>query len=198
MAGPMSDKQKEFVTDIRDSGKHLLSLINDILDLSKIEAGKMELDLKRFDVRMAIDNAMTLVRGRADRHGIRLEATVSPDVTDCDGDERKFKQILLNLLTNAIKFTPENGMVRLAAAPADDGYAFSVTDTGIGIAAEDLDRVFDEFQQVGNDSARKAEGTGLGLSLTRRLVELHGGTIRVSSAPGKGSAFTFTFPARRA
>jgi signal transduction histidine kinase len=194
MAGPMSEKQKEFAADIRDSGKHLLSLINDILDLSKIEAGKMELDLKRFDVRMAIDNAMTLVRGRAERHGIRLEANVSPDVTEYDGDERKFKQILLNLLTNAIKFTPEDGMVRLAATRANDGYAFSVTDTGVGIAAEDLERVFEEFQQVGSDSARKAEGTGLGLSLTRRLVELHGGTIRVSSTPGKGSAFTFTLP----
>jgi len=197
MAGPMSDKQKEFVADIRDSGKHLLSLINDILDLAKVEAGKMELDLKRFDVRMAIDNAMTLVRGRADRHGIRLEAAVSPDVTEYDGDERKFKQILLNLLTNAIKFTPENGLVRLAAARASDGYAFSVTDTGIGIAAEDHGKVFEEFKQVGTDYARKAEGTGLGLTLTKRLVELHGGRIKLESELGKGSIFTFNLPIER-
>jgi signal transduction histidine kinase len=158
----------------------------------------MELEIKPFDIRLAIDNAMTLVRGRADRHGIGLASTVAPDVAEYDGDERKFKQVVLNLLTNAIKFTPEGGSVTLAATRANDGYAFSVTDTGIGIAAEDLERVFEEFQQVGSDSARKAEGTGLGLSLTRRLVELHGGTIRVSSAPGKGSTFTFTLPTRRA
>jgi signal transduction histidine kinase len=196
MVGPMNDKQVEFLGDIRDSGKHLLSLINDILDLSKIEAGKMELDVKRFDVPMAIGNAMTLVRGRADRHGIQLESNVSPDVTEYDGDERKFKQIVLNLLTNAVKFTPEGGLVSLAAARANGAYEVSVKDTGIGIAAEDLDRVFEEFQQVGTDSARKAEGTGLGLSLTRRLVELHGGAIRVSSLPGQGSTFTFTLPIR--
>ena len=196
MAGPISEKQKEFVGDIRDSGKHLLSLINDILDLSKIEAGKMELDVARFDMASAIDNAMTLVRGRADRQGIRLEANVSSDVTEYEGDERKFKQIVLNLLTNAVKFTPEGGTVSLAAGRSKGAYEVSVKDTGIGIAAEDHEKIFEEFQQVGVASARKAEGTGLGLTLTRRLVELHGGTIRVASAPGQGSTFTFTLPIR--
>ncbi len=194
MAGALPGKQKEFIGDIRDSGKHLLALINDILDLSKIEAGRMELDVARFDLRNAMDNAMTLVRGRAERHGILLEADIAPEVDAYDGDERKFKQIVLNLLTNAVKFTPEGGTVTLAADRVNGSYVFSVKDTGIGIAPEDHDRIFEEFRQVGSDYERKAEGTGLGLTLTRRLVELHGGLIRVESAPGKGSVFTFNLP----
>jgi signal transduction histidine kinase/HAMP domain-containing protein len=194
MAGPVAADQKEFIGDIRDSGKHLLALINDILDLSKIEAGKMELDIARFDLPAAIDNAITLVRGRADRQGIRLQTSIDDEVAEYDGDERKFKQIVLNLLTNAVKFTPEGGTVTLAAARANGAYEFSVNDTGIGIAAEDQEKIFEEFRQVGTDYARKAEGTGLGLTLTRRLVELHGGTIRVASEPGRGSTFTFTLP----
>jgi signal transduction histidine kinase len=194
MTGPMADKQKEFINDIRDSGKHLLGLINDILDLSKIEAGRMELDLARFNLRTAMDNAMTLVRGRAERHGIQLDQQVAPDVGEYDGDERKFKQILLNLLTNAVKFTPEGGTVTMSAQRVNGSYVFSVKDTGIGIAPEDHERVFEEFRQVGADYARKAEGTGLGLTLTRRLVELHGGRIRLESALGKGSTFIFNLP----
>jgi signal transduction histidine kinase len=194
MAGPVTEKQREFVGDIHESGKHLLSLINDILDLSKIEAGKMELDVKTFDLPSALDNALTLVRGRAERHGIQLEADIAAAVGECAADERKVKQIVLNLLTNAVKFTPEGGRVTLCATRADGAYELSVKDTGIGIAEEDLERIFEEFQQVGTDSARKAEGTGLGLSLTRRLVELHGGTIRVASIPGEGSTFRFTLP----
>jgi signal transduction histidine kinase len=194
MAGTMPEKQKEFIGDIRDSGKHLLALINDILDLSKIEAGRMELDIARFDVPAAMGNAMTLVKGRAERHGIRLESQVAEDVGTYDGDERKFKQIVLNLLTNAVKFTPEGGQVTLTAERLNGAYAFSVTDTGIGIATEDQGKIFEEFRQVGNDYERKAEGTGLGLTLTKRLVELHGGSIRVRSAPGEGSTFTFDLP----
>jgi signal transduction histidine kinase len=194
MAGPVAEDQREFLEDIRDSGKHLLALINDILDLSKIEAGRMELDIARFDMAAAIDSAMTLVRGRADRQGIRLLANIGAEVAEYEGDERKFKQIVLNLLTNAVKFTPEGGVVTLAAARANGAYEVSVKDTGIGIAAEDHDTIFEEFRQVGADHARKAEGTGLGLTLTRRLVELHGGTIRVASASGAGSTFTFTLP----
>ncbi len=194
MAGPVNDKQKEFIGDIHESGKHLLSLINDILDLSKIEAGKMELAVAPFDLALAIDNAMTLVQGRAHRQGVHLEANVAPGVAEYRGDERKFKQIVLNLLTNAVKFTPEGGTVTLTAARSVGGYEVSVKDTGIGIAAQDLERIFEEFQQVGIDHAGKAEGTGLGLALARRLVELHGGSIRVDSAPGCGSTFTFTLP----
>jgi len=194
MAGPVSEKQKEFAGDIRDSGKHLLGLINDILDLSKIEAGRMELDVARFNLRSAMDNAMTLVRGRAERHGIQLESAIAEEIGDYDGDERKFKQIMLNLLTNAVKFTPEGGTVTMAAERIDGNYVLSVKDTGIGIAPEDHGKVFEEFRQVGTDYARKAEGTGLGLTLTRRLVELHGGEIRLESEPGKGSTFTFNLP----
>ena len=194
MAGPLADNQREFLGDIRESGKHLLSLINDILDLSKIEAGKMELHLASFDMASAIANALALVRGRAERHGVRLETQIDPAVAEITADERKFKQILLNLLTNAVKFTPKGGTVSLSVARADDGYEICVRDTGIGIAPEDVDKVFDEFRQVGTDTERQAEGTGLGLSLTKRLVELHGGAIGVTSAPGQGSTFTFTLP----
>ncbi len=194
MTGPVVDQQKEFIGDIRDSGKHLLALINDILDLSKIEAGRMELDRARFDLRSAMDNAMTLVRGRAERGGIALDIAIAAEVDDYLGDERKFKQIVLNLLSNAVKFTPEGGRVTLGARRANGAYVFDVSDTGVGIAPEDQQLIFEEFRQVGSDYERKAEGTGLGLALTRRLVELHGGDIRVASAPGRGSTFTFTLP----
>jgi signal transduction histidine kinase len=194
MAGTMPEKQKEFIGDIRDSGKHLLALINDILDLSKIEAGRMELDVTRFDLPAAMSNAMTLVRGRAERHGIRLSSDISGEVGPYEGDERKFKQIMLNLLTNAVKFTPEGGTVTMGATRLNGAYVFSVRDTGVGIAPEDQEAIFEEFKQVGKDYDRKAEGTGLGLALTKRLVELHGGRIDVESTVGKGSKFTFTLP----
>jgi signal transduction histidine kinase len=197
MAGSLTEKQKEFAADIRDSGRHLLGLINDILDLSKIEAGRMELDVARFNVPTAMDNALILVHGRADRHGIHLAQEIAPEVADYEGDERKFKQIMLNLLTNAVKFTPEGGTVTTSAKRVDGHYVFSVKDTGIGIAREDHEKVFEEFRQVGSDAARKAEGTGLGLTLTRRLVELHGGRIHLESEPGKGSTFTFNLPLER-
>ena len=196
MAGPLSDKQKEFSGDIRDSGRHLLSLINDILDLSKIEAGRMELEITRFDVREAMDNALTLVRGRAELHGINLETHIAENVGHYDGDQRKFKQIVLNLLTNAVKFTPDGGTVTLAAERTAEACVFSVKDTGIGIAPEDQQKIFEEFRQVGTDSARKAEGTGLGLALTKRLVELHGGRLYVESTQGVGSTFAFELPIR--
>ena len=195
MAGAMPDKQREFIGDIRDSGKHLLALINDILDLSKIEAGRMELDVTHFDLPAAMANAMTLVRGRAERHGIRLRSEVESEIGAYQGDERKFKQIMLNLLTNAVKFTPEGGRVIMGARRMNGAYVFSVTDTGVGIAPEDQQTIFEEFKQVGKDYDKKAEGTGLGLALTKRLVELHGGRIAVESTVGKGSRFTFTLPA---
>ena len=154
----------------------------------------MELDVARFDVREAMDNALALVRGRAELHGINLEKDISEDVGHYDGDQRKFKQIVLNLLTNAVKFTPDGGTVTLAAERTGDAYRFSVKDTGIGIAPEDQGRLFEEFRQVGTDGARKAEGTGLGLALTKRLVELHGGRLYVESVQGAGSTFTFELP----
>jgi signal transduction histidine kinase/HAMP domain-containing protein len=196
MFGELTDKQDEYLRDIHSSGRHLLSLINDILDLSKIEAGRMELEPTTFDLPQAIENAMMLVRGRADAHGIRLDAALDPRLAAFRGDERKFKQVMLNLLSNAVKFTPEGGHVSVRAMLADGTVEVSVTDTGIGIAPEDQPVVFEEFRQVGTDYARKREGTGLGLALTKRFVELHGGVIGVESAPGEGSTFRFTLPVR--
>ena len=194
MFGDLNEKQAEYIEDIHASGRHLLALINDILDLSKVEAGRMELDLAEFDVPAALDNAMTLVKERAQRHRIRLALEVKPGVGAIVADERKVKQILLNLLSNAVKFTPEGGQVSVRAGRPDGMLAISVSDTGVGIAPEDRDAIFEEFRQVGRDDTRKAEGTGIGLALTRRFVELHGGTLRVESEPGKGSTFTFTIP----
>jgi signal transduction histidine kinase len=194
MFGDMNEKQAEYIDDIHGSGKHLLSLINDILDLSKVEAGRMELELATFDLPSAIDNALTLIKERAGRHGIELASTIDPAVSGINADERKFKQILLNLLSNAVKFTPEGGRISVAARPVDNMVEVAVTDTGIGIAEADHDAVFEEFRQVGRDYTKKAEGTGLGLALTRKFVELHGGKIWVTSEPGKGSTFAFTLP----
>ncbi len=194
--GELNEKQADYVRDIHGSGKHLLQLINDILDLSKIEAGRMELDVGDFDLPAALQNALTLVRERAQRHGIALGLDVDPTLGLFRADERKFKQIMLNLLSNAVKFTPEGGKVSVAAKLNGAAVEVSVSDTGVGIAPEDQAIVFEEFRQVGRDYTRKAEGTGLGLALTRRFVELHGGAISLSSSVGKGSTFTFTLPIR--
>jgi signal transduction histidine kinase len=194
MFGELNEKQAEYVGDIHTSGKHLLSLINDILDLSKIEAGRMELQLSEFMLPDVLATAITLVRERATRHGITLGLDVAPGVGGIRADERKLKQVMLNLLSNAVKFTPEGGSVQVAAKLNGEAVEVSVTDTGVGIAPQDQALVFEEFRQVGSDHARKAEGTGLGLALTRKFVELHGGSIRLESAPGRGSTFTFTVP----
>jgi signal transduction histidine kinase len=196
MFGDLNDKQAEYLQDVLSSGQHLLSLINDILDLSKIEAGRMELEFTAFDLPIALDNAVTLVRERAARHGIALGVTVDPDLGRFVGDERKIKQVLLNLLSNAVKFTPEGGKVSVGAVRANGSVEISVSDTGIGIAAEDQETIFEEFRQVGGDYARKREGTGLGLTLARRFIELHGGRIWVKSEVGTGSTFTFSLPER--
>ncbi len=194
MFGELNDKQEDYLKDIHTSGRHLLSLINDILDLSKIEAGRMELEPSRFDVPTAIGNAMTLVRERAQRHGIALGIEVGPEVAEVVADERKFKQILLNLLNNAVKFTPDGGRVDVLARHAGGMLEIAVRDTGVGIAKEDQQAVFEEFRQVGRHYTNKQEGTGLGLALTKRFVELHGGSIRLESEPGRGSTFAFTIP----
>ncbi len=194
--GGLTDKQAEYVGDIHTSGKHLLSLINDILDLSKIEAGRMELDLAEFDLRGALDNAFTLVRERAQRGGVALRLETDPRLGTYRGDERKLKQVVLNLLSNAVKFTPSGGSVSVVAKHGDDNAEIAVSDTGVGIAPTDQEAIFEAFRQVGTDATRKREGTGLGLALTRRFVELHGGSIRVASAPGKGSTFTVLLPIR--
>jgi signal transduction histidine kinase len=195
MFGDVNDKQAEYLQDILESGRHLLSLINDILDLAKIEAGHMELDSAAFDLPSAIDNALILVRERASRRGITLGCTIDQRLGLISGDERKVKQVLLNLLSNALKFTPEGGRVGVGARLHDDVAEVSVADTGIGIALTDQDTVFEEFRQVGT-ADKKAEGTGLGLALSRKFIELHGGKIWVQSEVGHGSTFTFTLPVR--
>jgi signal transduction histidine kinase/HAMP domain-containing protein/predicted transcriptional regulator with HTH domain len=194
--GELNVKQDDYLKDIFASGKHLLGLINDILDLSKVEAGRMELEPSTFDLDSAVSNAMTLVRERAQRHGITLGQQVDPALAEITADERKFKQILLNLLSNAVKFTPDNGRIDVTARRAGDDVVVAVHDTGIGIAPEDQAAVFEEFRQVGHHYTSKQEGTGLGLALAKRFVELHGGRIWLESEPGKGSTFTFTIPAK--
>ena len=195
MFGELNEKQAEYLQDINASGTHLLSLINDILDLSKIEAGRMELELADFHLPQAIENALVLVRERALRRGITLEQSIDPRLGEMQGDERKIKQVLLNLLSNAIKFTPEGGRIDVRAAPVDERVEVAVSDTGVGIAPEDQEAVFEEFRQVGT-AEKKAEGTGLGLALARKFIELHGGRIWVQSQVGVGSTFTFTLPVR--
>jgi two-component system, NtrC family, sensor kinase len=196
MFGELNEKQDEYLRDIYASGQHLLSLINDILDLSKIEAGRMELEATDFDVPSAIDNALTLVRERATRRGITLGRTIDERLGRLQGDERKVKQVLLNLLSNALKFTPEGGRIDVSARLQDGAAEIAVADTGVGIAPEDQEAVFQEFRQVGT-ADKKVEGTGLGLALSRKFIELHGGRIRVQSQVGHGSTFTFTLPVRR-
>jgi GAF domain-containing protein len=195
MFGELNEKQDEYLKDINASGQHLLSLINDILDLSKIEAGRMELELTDFHLPTALDNALTLVRERAGRRGIALHMTTDERLDYVRADERKVRQVVLNLLSNAIKFTPEGGRIEVRAKQVDRSVEVSVADTGVGIAPEDQEAIFEEFRQVGT-ADKKVEGTGLGLALSRKFVELHGGRIWVKSQIGAGSTFTFTIPMR--
>ena len=194
MFGELNEQQADYLDDIRTSGTHLLTLINDILDLSKIEAGRMELEAAPFSLVAALNNAVTLVRERAQSHAIKLELDIAPELDTVVADERKVKQVVVNLLANAVKFTPDGGRVTLRAARENGEVRLAIHDTGIGIAAEDQERIFEEFQQASHQGERSREGTGLGLSLSKRMVELHGGTITVESAPGKGSTFTVVLP----
>ena len=195
LAGNISDEQqRECLDNIYTSGKHLLSLVNDVLDLSKIEAGRMELQYESFLVGTAIREVLTVVRPLAQRGPVELQTTPVDPELELRADKGKFKQILYNLLSNAIKFTPTPGQVSIAASPADDMLRVTVTDTGIGIEPEHQQRIFSEFYQVQTATDRQFEGTGLGLSLVRRLVALHGGTVGVDSEPGRGSTFHFTLP----
>jgi signal transduction histidine kinase len=190
--GDLNDKQAEYVDDIHTSGRHLLSLINDILDLSKIEAGRMELQLTTFALSDVLENAVALARERATRQGISLRLEVDKSAGAVVADERKIKQVLFNLLSNALKFTVRGDHVDVTARGEGDEVLVSVRDDGFGIAVADHARIFEEFRQVGQ--AQLQEGTGLGLALSRRFVELHGGRLCVDSEPGQGSTFTFTLP----
>ena len=232
MAGPVTERQKEFLNDISASGMHLLTLITDILDLSKIEAGKTVLEPETFPVKELIDGSLVMFKEKALKHHIKVTAEFDDTITDITADKRKVKQVMLNLLSNAFKFTPDGGTVRVAArrVPGDSGLGvseegfrdqglgigeenlipgtqpptpdgdfieISVSDTGIGISKENQQRLFQPFQQIETSLTRKYAGTGLGLSLCRRFVELHGGRIWVESEPGKGSRFVFIIPMKQ-
>jgi len=226
--GDVNETQEEYLGDVLQSSKHLLLLVNDILDLSKVEAGKLELKASGIDPRILIDNSLIMFKEKSFKHAIQLSSDVDHVPETISADERKLKQILYNLLSNAVKFTPDGGKVRLSAQLVDcivrpglrsgdpeglkiisDGSGmeegngkqhrkcvkFSVSDTGIGIKPEDQDRIFSPFEQVDGSTSRRYQGTGLGLPLTRKLVELHGGRMWVESeGEGKGSTFSFIIP----
>ncbi len=218
--GDLNDVQEEYLNDVLESSRHLLSLINDILDLSKVEAGKLELQPTDFNLKMLLENSLVMIKEKAMKHGINLVTNMDGIPETISADERKLKQIMYNLLSNAVKFTPDGGSITLAAklgtgySVVEHGNAdeqtstqyqipnrdrnfveISIKDTGIGISHKDTDRVFNPFEQIDGSLSRKYQGTGLGLSLTKQLVELHGGTIWVESVgEGKGSTFIFTIP----
>jgi signal transduction histidine kinase len=193
--GPINEKQLEYVENILSSGKHLLSLINDILDLSKVESGKMELELSTFCLRELLDASLMMLREKALKGGIALNMDLAPQADiKIVADQRKLKQILFNLVSNAVKFTPANGTVEVSATRDGDFIEISVTDNGIGINKEDIPKLFQPFTQLESVYTKEYEGTGLGLALNRQLVELHGGRIWVESEFGSGSRFSFTIP----
>ncbi|OHB41004.1 MAG: hypothetical protein A2069_06570 [Planctomycetes bacterium GWB2_41_19] len=194
VVGTISAEQKEYLSDIHGSGQHLLNMINSILDLSKIEAGKLELHYEEFPVKEAINEVLNTIIGFSNKKGIRINTHIHEDVPSITVDKVKFKQIMFNLLSNAVKFTPENGRVTINASLMNQHVQIAVSDTGIGIKSEDMDKIFEAFRQLDASYARHYEGTGLGLTLTKRLIELHGGKIWVISEFGKGSTFTFTLP----
>jgi signal transduction histidine kinase len=191
--GEVNEKQEEYLDDILSSANHLLALINDILDLSKVEAGQIELELAPFSLGEALEHGVVMVRERATKDGVQVALTAVPEV-DVIGDERRIRQVIFNLLSNAVKFTPAGGTVDVGAAQQNGEITVSVADTGPGIAPADQERIFEEFQQT-EAGGQESEGTGLGLALSKRFVELHGGRIWVESEPGKGSTFAFTLPA---
>jgi signal transduction histidine kinase/ActR/RegA family two-component response regulator/putative methionine-R-sulfoxide reductase with GAF domain len=193
MFGELNERQDEYVRDIWSSGRHLLELLNEILDLSKVEAGRMVLEPSTFRVESALEYAVSLVRERAVRHRITVSVVTGEGVGTLEADELRFKQVLLNLLSNAVKFTPDGGSVEVRAARRDDELVVTVADTGVGIPPEDRERIFESFQQGGRGVAR-TEGTGLGLTLTRRIVELFDGRLWVESEVGVGSTFGFAVP----
>jgi len=192
--GELTEKQFRYAKNINQSGKHLLELINEILDLSKIEAGKMDLHFEYFDVPDVINEVMILIAPLALKKNIDLKVQVEPHIGNITADKIKFKQILYNLATNAIKFTSEKGYVGINANLIDNMLQVRVIDNGIGIATEDLPKLFKSFQQLDSDLKREHDGTGLGLILVKKYVEMHGGNVWVESEVGKGSTFTFTIP----
>jgi signal transduction histidine kinase len=192
MFGELNERQIAYVKDVLEAGRHLLSLINDVLDLAKIEAGKMELDLSEVALPDLLGSAVSMHAERASRAGVELSLSTEPEEITIAADERRVRQIVFNLLSNAVKFTPPEGRVDVAARLDDGQVEIAVADTGPGIASEDLETIFEEFEQTSD--GKQAEGTGLGLPLSRKLVELHGGRIWAESEVGRGSTFRFTLP----
>jgi signal transduction histidine kinase len=195
MFGEVNEKQAEYLDDILSSGKHLLSVINDVLDLSKVEAGQVELEIAPFSLRETLERGVLMVKERATDNGVGLTLEAGSDVGVVEADERRIRQVVFNLLSNAVKFTPEGGSISVSSARVNGGVHVSVADTGPGIAPEDQARIFEEFQQT-DVGVKARDGTGLGLALSKRLIELQGGRIWVESELGKGSRFTFAIPAK--
>jgi len=193
--GPLNSKQEEYLNDILNSGRHLLQLINDVLDLSKVEAGKMELNFEPFSLSKSISEVCAVARPIAFKKNLAIFIDVEPEIEIVNLDQQRIKQVLYNLISNALKFTEEAGQICIHASKAGaTSLKISVKDNGIGIRTEDLKRLYLEFEQLEVGAARRYEGTGLGLALTKRIVELHGGTIGVESEVGKGSTFTVLVP----
>jgi signal transduction histidine kinase len=195
MVGAVNEKQAEYLDDILSSSNHLLALINDVLDLSKVEAGQVELDKEPFSLREALERGVVVVRERASDDDVSVALAADPEADVVVGDERRIQQVIFNLLSNAVKFTPVGGAVDVTSARVNGEVRVSVTDTGPGVASEDQERIFEQFQQA-ESGLELREGTGLGLALSKRLVELHGGQLWLESELGKGSTFVFTLPAR--
>ena len=194
MFGELNERQEEYLRDVLVSGQHLLALINDVLDLSKIEAGRMDLEVGPLSVAALVEGSTLMIRERASSHGISMDLRIDPNVGEINADERKVRQVLFNLLSNAVKFTPQGGRIEVSAARRDREVRVSVKDTGVGIAPEDQARIFEKFEQTGAGRRQEAS-TGLGLTLAKSFIELHGGRLWVESAPGQGSTFTFALPA---
>ena len=195
MYGELNERQLAFVQDVLVAGEHLLSLINDVLDLAKIEAGGMELELSEVAIPDVLRSAVSMNSERASRGGVELSLTTEPEEITISADGRRVRQIVFNLMSNAVKFTPAEGRVDVSALLDDGQVEIAVADTGPGIAPEELETIFEEFRQAMD--GKRAEGTGLGLPLSRKLVELHGGRLWVESTAGNGSTFRFTLPIRQ-
>jgi len=196
IVGPLNDEQKKQLTMVRNSSRHLLELINDVLDISKIEAGQLQVAEEEIDLRQIIEKAVQSTRPLAERNGLELGVEIPPEIGTATGDARRVEQIILNLLSNAIKFT-EKGSVRIICESEADRIVIKVMDTGIGIKTENMEKIFESFRQIDSGLSRKYEGTGLGLSISRRLVQLMGGQIWVTSVEGSGSTFGFSLPKQR-
>ena len=194
---PREQRYRECIESILGSGVHLMRLVNDILDISQFDAGQLKLNDEFLDVGAIVESTVGLVEREAQKAGLRLSATIEPGLPRLAGDAKRIRQILINLLSNAIRFTPRNGEVTVSAFREGDGLALAVADTGIGIEANDIPKALERFGQLDTDSSGKHEGAGLGLPLAQHLVELHGGVLRMASTPGVGTTVTVTFPVRR-